>query len=144
MQLLGVILGVECSLVLFKHTPTRQTFALNNCGFISLSQNTKFCTTLQQCFNTRKSQGVRWERGGLSHVDWCHRDSKGNCRDNGCRPGRTCRLLLRTCINCKMAHIQRIQTFQNFNESPEKILSIPSNKAQPESKIKERQLYFTY
>lgn len=43
-----------------------------------------------------------------------------------------------------MAHIQRIQTFQNFNESPEKILSIPSNKAQPESKIKEGQLYFTY
>lgn len=62
------------------------------------------------------------------------RNSKGNCREDGCRPGRTCRLLLRTCINCKVAHIQRIQTFQNFNESSEKILSIPSNKAQPESK----------
>lgn len=62
-------------------------------------------------------------------------NTKGNCPDRGCCPGRTCRLLLRTCINIKMAHIQSIQTFQKFNESTEKTF-IPSNIAQPETKSK--------
>lgn len=41
-----------------------------------------------------------------------------------------------------MAHIQSIQTFQNFNENIERHI-IPSGKAQPETKIKKTRSYFS-